>query len=81
MIIPEIHVENNVYIVYGVTSLRYGKNQRTSKVLREQCYYNIGYYICRRDREVWRDLLILMMRRGYSKVKICIHGKCREVEL
>ena len=79
--IPEIHIEKDSYIVYGVTSFRYGKGVRSPKSIREKCYYVIGYYICLRDREVWRDLLVYLMRKGYSKIRVCRNGKCREVEL
>jgi len=81
--IPEIHIDidNNQYVVFGVTSFRYGKNAHSPKTIREKCYYSIGYYVCQRERDVWRDLLVYFMRKGYNKVKVCIHGKCREVEL
>jgi hypothetical protein len=79
--IPEIHIENNMYVLYGVTSLKYGKNAHSPKTLREGCYYSVGYYVCRRERDIWRDLLVYLMRKGYTKIRICRNARCNEVEL
>jgi len=79
--IPEIHIEKDSYIVYGVTSFRYGKSARSPKTIREKCFYGVGYYVCKREKDVWRDILVYLMRKGYTKVRICVNGRCKEVEL